>query len=123
MTKFPLQFLKTSANRPLAVVQANAAMEVKTSYSPFFKLVRKKCSGRIRTAPYRTDGAHCAAYAQRQAAQPKPGEDAWSLLRELCETHKALDIDGQAQATTAFITAEEGIAWRSIENRQFVDVE
>ena len=44
-----------------------------------------------------------------QAAQPKPGEDAWSLLRELRETQKALDIDGQARATTAFITDEEGM--------------
>jgi predicted O-methyltransferase YrrM len=41
-------------------------------------------------------------------AKPKLGENAWSLMRELKETKKALGIDGQQYDTQPFITDSEG---------------
>ena len=50
---------------------------------------------RLQTATYRT-------------AKPKPGENAWSLLRDLQETRKAIGIDGRRYETQPFITDGEG---------------
>jgi predicted O-methyltransferase YrrM len=41
-------------------------------------------------------------------AKPKPGENGWSVLRELRETKKAAGTDGQPYDTQPFITEAEG---------------
>jgi predicted O-methyltransferase YrrM len=50
-----------------------------------------------------------------RSAKPKPGENAWSLMRELKETRTALGFDGQRYDTQPFITDGEGqILYKSI---------
>jgi predicted O-methyltransferase YrrM len=46
--------------------------------------------------------------ASYRATKPKPGENAWSLLRELWETRRALGLDGQYHPSSPFVTEGEG---------------
>jgi predicted O-methyltransferase YrrM len=46
--------------------------------------------------------------ADYRTTKPKSGENAWTLLRELWETRKAIGLDGQYHCTEPFITEGEG---------------